>query len=107
MSRASSTVDSDPYLRLPELAAYSTLSIRTLHRLIADPVHPLPVYRPIGKVVLVRRSDFDRWLREHEARVAAPAPALKGLSPAERRIALSLRGYPVEDINNKGEGDDD
>ena len=37
----------------------------TLRAHIADPTHPLPCYRPSGRAVgkvLVRRSEFDRWM---------------------------------------------
>ncbi len=54
--------DLDPYLSLKALSAYAGLSIRTLRMALTDPVHPLPHYRPGGGKILVRRSDFDRWM---------------------------------------------
>lgn len=51
----------DAYLSLKALAAYSGLSVRTLRGFIASSQQPLPHYRPGGKI-LVRRSEFDRWL---------------------------------------------
>ncbi len=51
----------DPYLSLQALAAYSGLSVRTLRKALTDPLHPLPHYRPGGKI-LVRQSEFDRWM---------------------------------------------
>jgi hypothetical protein len=54
----------DPYLPLPALAAYSGLSVRSLRRAMANRVHPLPHYRPGGGKILVRRSEFDRWMRQ-------------------------------------------
>jgi len=56
------SLDLDPYLSLRALATYSGLSVRTLRKALADPAHPLPHYRPGGSKVLVRRSDFDRWM---------------------------------------------
>lgn len=53
----------DPYLPLHELATYSGLSIRSLRRAVADRLHPLPHYRPRGKKIVVRRSEFDRWIQ--------------------------------------------
>jgi hypothetical protein len=50
----------DPFLSLKALAEYSSLSIRKLRDLLADPVHPLPHYR-IGSKILVRRSEYDTW----------------------------------------------
>lgn len=55
------TVSIDPYFSLKGLAHYSGLSVRTLRGYLADPFHPLPHYRVGGKV-LVRRSEFDRWI---------------------------------------------
>jgi len=52
----------DPYLSLKALAAYSNLSVRTLRAYLQDPLHPLPCYR-VGRKVLVRQSEFDRWIQ--------------------------------------------
>ena len=56
------SLDLDTYLSLRALAIYSGLSVRTLRKALADSVHPLPHYRPGGGKVLVRRSEFDRWM---------------------------------------------
>lgn len=50
----------DSYYPLRRLSAYSGLSLRTLRKKIIDPVHPLPIFRICGKIV-VRRSDYDAW----------------------------------------------
>ncbi len=59
------TVTLDPWLSLRALAGYSGLSIRKLRYLLVDPHHPLPGYRVDAKI-LVRRSDFDRWMAGHK-----------------------------------------
>jgi hypothetical protein len=51
----------DPLLDLRALTRYSTLSLRTLARHLRDLEHPLPHYKVWGKI-LVRRSEFDRWM---------------------------------------------
>ena len=52
----------DPFLSLRALAAYCGLSVRTLRTYLdRPPQDALPCYRVGGKV-LVRRSEFDRWL---------------------------------------------
>jgi Helix-turn-helix domain len=56
----------DPYFSLPRLAAYSGLSVRTLRDYLRDPVGPLPHFRTKGKI-LVRRSEFDAWMRRFRA----------------------------------------
>ncbi len=53
--------DLDPYLSLKALSAHSGMSIRTLRKALNDPVHPLPHFRPGGKI-LVRLSHFDQWM---------------------------------------------
>jgi hypothetical protein len=64
------TTPADPYFSLRGLAAYSGCSVRWLRDRLADPHHPLPHYRPVGKV-LVRRSEFDAWLAQYR-RVGSP-----------------------------------
>lgn len=61
----------DPYLPLRALAAYSGCSVRWIRDRLIDPHHPLPHYRPYGKV-LVRQSDFDAWLARYRS-VGRPA----------------------------------
>jgi len=55
------TTDLDPFLSLKGLAGYSGMSVRKLRDCLTRPVSPLPCYRVDGKI-LVRRSDFDRWV---------------------------------------------
>lgn len=76
----------DRYLRLDELAAYSTISVSQLRRFSRDPVHPLPHHK-IGRAVLYKRSEFDEWLREHEARTPKP------IADRAYQIALAVRGH--------------
>ena len=54
----------DPFLSLRALATYSGLSVRTLRDCITDPLRALPCYR-VGAKILVRRSEFDGWMRQH------------------------------------------
>lgn len=58
------------YLSVPELAAYSGLSERTLRTHLGDPVRPIPHYR-FGSRVLVKPTEFDQWARAF--RVDRPA----------------------------------
>lgn len=57
----------DRLLSLRSLAAYSDLSIRTLRDHLNDPIHPLPHFRVGGKI-LIRQSEFDRWLEQFRTR---------------------------------------
>jgi hypothetical protein len=52
----------DPYMPLKALAAYGGIGVRKLREHIESPSHPLPCYRVGGGKILVRRSDFDRWI---------------------------------------------
>lgn len=61
----------DGYLPLGELATYSGLSVRTLQALLVDADHPLPHYR-FGRKIVVKRSEFDAWAREHYRHERAP-----------------------------------
>jgi hypothetical protein len=70
--------DLDPWLSLEALSQYSGLSVRSLRGYLADPHRPLPHYRmrephviatasgrprTVSGKILVRRSDFDRWMQ--------------------------------------------
>ena len=55
-------VSPDAYLSLRTLAGYSGLSVRTLRDRLVHAAHPLPRYRVGGKI-LVKRSEFDEWMR--------------------------------------------
>jgi hypothetical protein len=57
----------DPFLDLRALSAYSSLSVRKLRDLLEDHAHPIPSYRPCGKI-LVRRSEFDNWMAAYRHR---------------------------------------
>jgi hypothetical protein len=65
----------DPLLDLRALTRYSTLSLRTLTRHLRDPEHPLPHYKVWGKI-LVRRSEFDRWMEGFRRRPQQDVPRL-------------------------------
>jgi hypothetical protein len=72
--------DPDPWLSLEALSKYSGLSVRSLRAYLADPARPLPHYRmkephvidtragkrrTVSGKILVRRSDFDRWMEAY------------------------------------------
>jgi excisionase family DNA binding protein len=58
----------DPLLTLTALAEYSGLSKTALLRAINQvPDRALPCYR-VGNKILVRRSEFDRWLETYRHR---------------------------------------
>jgi excisionase family DNA binding protein len=53
-------ITDDAYLSLAALSKYAGLSVRTLRDHIDSLENPLPVYR-VGRKLLVKRSDYDRW----------------------------------------------
>jgi excisionase family DNA binding protein len=94
-------LEQDRYVRLAELARYSSLSITTLKRQIAAADHPLPAYR-FGRIILVRKKDFDTWLAERETRAQDPGDGT-GLTGERLRMAMALRGYPVPPRSRRGQ----
>ncbi|MFI5342029.1 MAG: helix-turn-helix domain-containing protein [Candidatus Methylomirabilales bacterium] len=86
--------DLDPYLSLKGLAEYASLSRRTLQDLVNDTSDPIPSYR-VGSKILIRKSDFDRWMARRRNRkpleasrlAAADAQALLGLRPRKNQKA--------------------
>ena len=72
----------DPYFGLKALAHYSGLSERKLREYLQDFTHPLPHYRPGGKI-LVRQSEFDAWMARYRQ---------AGLADVDRIVDEVLRG---------------
>jgi hypothetical protein len=66
VERVMLSAPADPFLSLRALADYSGLSVRTLRTFLErnPPAQALPCYRLAGKV-LVRRSDFDRYMEQY------------------------------------------
>jgi hypothetical protein len=82
----------DRYLGLQQLVAYSGLGLRTLNRHLRDPQRPLPHFR-VGGRVLVRKSDFDRWIEQVGGRDAARGPTRNAAFDARVAAAVkSIRG---------------
>ena len=69
MSALIPAANDDAYLSLQALSKYSSLSVRTLRTRLIHPSNPLPHYRVGGKI-LVRRSEFDNWIRVFRAAAA-------------------------------------
>jgi hypothetical protein len=58
----------DPFLSLRALATYSGLSVRKLRQYLElPPEEALSCYR-VGGRILVRRSEFDAWIAQFQAR---------------------------------------
>ncbi len=108
MSRIVETVtihqDLDPYLSLTGLAGYSCLSVRTLRSLLRHPTHPLPHYRiggtgqdgKRGAKILVRRSEFDRWMAAWKQQERAAPPDLDSLLKEALASVKGQRRNPSE-----------
>ena len=58
------------WLDLRRLTQYAAVSERTLRGWIHSPVDPLPAVQVGGKI-LVRRTEFDRWLESHRVKPLA------------------------------------
>jgi len=79
--------DVDPYLSLKGLAGYASLSRRTLQDLVNDTSDPIPSFRVGGKI-LVRKSEFDKWLARRRNRKPLEAGHL---AAADARALLQAR----------------
>src|SRR6266404_2452113 len=94
-AREAGAMAEDRYMSLKALARYSGLSVRTLRAHIADGMHPLPCYRPSGGAagkVLVRRSEFDRWMARDrvEGKAALDAMVRAVLGPFREMYAHAI-----------------
>jgi excisionase family DNA binding protein len=81
------TQDRDRCLSLKKLADYSSLSRRTLQKLVNDTKDPIPSHRVGGKL-LVRKSDFDHWLARRRNRKPLEAARMAG---ADAKALLKAR----------------
>lgn len=61
------SASSDRWLDLRRLREYASVSNRTLRDWIHSPVDSLPAVQ-VGTKILVRKSDFDRWLEKHKVK---------------------------------------
>ena len=86
-------VDLDPFLSMYGLAAYSSLSRRTLQNLLTDPLDPLPSYR-VGAKILVRKSEFDSWMRRRRNRKVTAIVELATADAAALLIARPRKNTP-------------
>jgi len=61
------------YLSISELSEYSGISRRTLWDLLKDPANPIPHFRvgSAGRIVRVKRSEFDKWMQTQRPMDAA------------------------------------
>ena len=57
------------YFSIADLSDYTGISERTLRDLLKDPVNPIPYFRigPAGRIIRVKRSDFDEWMKFQRA----------------------------------------
>ena len=57
------------YFTVAELSEYAGISQRTLRDLLKDPVNPIPHFRvgAAGRLVRVKRSEFDEWMDSQKA----------------------------------------
>jgi hypothetical protein len=83
----------DYFLSIAALAKASSLSAKTLRAYLSDPAHPLPYYRPGGKII-VRWSEFLSWVQRYKARAEVDVDAVV------QEIVDDLRG--VEPRRLKG-----
>ncbi len=57
------------YLTVTQLSEYSGISKRTLWDFLKNPINPIPHFRvgAAGRIVRVKRSDFDQWMETQRA----------------------------------------
>jgi len=57
------------YFSISDLSDYTGISERTLRDFIKDPLNPIPFFRvgPAGRIILIKRSEFDQWMKSQRA----------------------------------------
>ena len=74
-------------MTLNALAKHVSISKRTLEKYLADPDHPLPLFRlPGGRIRLVRLSDFDAWLSAYRDEAGSPPQLQQTVSDILSRL---------------------
>ena len=89
----------DYFVGLRALAKSSGLSVKTLRTHLSDPVHPLPHYRPGGKII-VRWSEFCGWLERYRGALAPDFDSIvnelvMGLAAPRRKGGNARRTRPA------------
>lgn len=74
----------DPWLSLKRLAEYLSIPAATMRDHLRSSSNSLPSYK-VGRKVLVRRSDFDAWMRTHRQ-----PPRSKSLAEELREIGFDF-----------------
>ena len=52
------------YLSIPEAADYLNLSVSLIYKLTSK--HEIPVYKPNGKTIFIRREDLNQWIARNK-----------------------------------------
>ncbi len=68
------------YLNVKELSQYSGLGARTIWSFLKDAANPLPHIRIGRKIIRIKRTDFDTWIRVYYV------SATEGKNPADRIV---------------------
>ena len=84
--------DLDPFLSLKGLAGYASLSRRLLQDLVNDTSDPIPSYR-IGAKILVKKSEFDRWMARRRNRKPLDAGRLAAADAQALLTARPRKGH--------------
>lgn len=75
----------DRYFGIAALAHYSGLSQHTIRKYLIDPTRPLKHYR-VGGRLLVKKSEFDRWMEDVAVGGSASVPATRQSRQIERDV---------------------
>ncbi len=59
------------YFNVRELSAYSGLGVRTIWSFLKSTANPLPHIRIGKKIIRIKKTDFDAWVRAFYARETA------------------------------------
>lgn len=91
----------DRYFGIAALANYSGLSQHTIRKYLIDPKRPLKHYR-VGGRLLVKKSEFDRWMEDVAVGGSVPAARAARLPSRDREADVAaaivqniLRGKAV------------
>ena len=90
------------YLNVRELSAYSGLGVRTIWSFLKNTANPLPHIRIGRKIIRIKKTDFDAWVKVFYVRGTGNSPADRIVREVMRDFRKKKRPHSGQPMANGG-----